>query len=84
MGFAVRWPVGSISGATTPGDGGHDVHDPRRPGESRRRCSCRRRQVFQGAYVTVAQRVEDKLQLMPGGGNGADVAASAVGDPRGR
>jgi len=54
MGFAVRWPAGSIRGATTPGDGGHDLHDPRRPGKSRKRCSCRRRQMIQGAYVAVA------------------------------
>ena len=54
--------------------------DPRRPGKSRRRCSCRRRQVFQGAHVTVAQRVEDELQLAPAGSDRADVAASAVGD----
>ena len=53
MGFAVRWPAGSIRGATTPGVGGHDLHDPRRPGKSRRRCSCHPRQMFQGAYVTV-------------------------------
>ena len=81
MGFAVHWPAGSIRGATTPGVGGHDLHDPRRPGESRRRCSCHPRQVFQGAYVAVAQRVEDKLQLAPGGSNTADVAAAMVGDP---
>jgi len=29
MGFAVRWPAGSIRNATTP-RGGHDLHDPRR------------------------------------------------------
>ena len=37
--------------------------------------------MFQGAHVTVAQRVEDELQLAPGRGHGADVAAAAVGDP---
>jgi hypothetical protein len=36
MGFAVHWPAGSITyGATTPRGGGHDLHDPRRPGKSR-------------------------------------------------
>ena len=37
--------------------------------------------MFQSAHVTVAQRVEDKLQLEPAGSHRADVAASAVGDP---
>src|SRR5664279_3469319 len=76
----VYWPAGSIRGATTPGIGGHDLHDPRRPGKSRRRCSCHPRQMFQGAYVTVTQRVEDDLQLTPSGSDRSDVAASAVGD----
>jgi hypothetical protein len=70
--------------ATTPGVGGHDKNDPRRPGESRRRCSLRRRQGFQGAYVAVAQRVEDELQLAPGCGDRSDVAAAAVGDRPGQ
>src|ERR1039458_9957709 len=81
MGFAVHWPAGSIRGATTPGVGGHDLHDPRGPGKSRRRCSCHPRQMFQGAHVTVTQRVEDKLQLQSRGSDRANVAASAVGDP---
>jgi len=34
MGFAVRWPVESIRGATTPGVGGHNLRDPRRPGRA--------------------------------------------------
>jgi hypothetical protein len=67
MGFAVHWPAGSISWGDHAKYGGHDLHDPRRPGKSRRRCSCHRRQMFQGAHVTVAQRVEDKLQLTPCG-----------------
>ena len=77
---------GQSHGATTPNVGGHDLHDPRRPGKSRRRCSCHPRQMFQGAYVTVTQRVEDILQLTPGGSDRADVAASAsrVGDARSR
>ena len=37
--------------------------------------------MFQGAYLTVAQRVEDELQLAPGSRYRADVAAAAVGDP---
>ena len=87
MGFAVHWPTGSISwGRPRQTHGGHDLHDPRRPGKSRRWCSCHRRQMFQGAYVTVTQRVEDILQLTPGGSDRADVAASAsrVGDARSR
>ena len=31
--------------------------------------------------MTVAQRVEDELQLTPCRGHGTDVAAAAVGDP---
>ena len=81
MGFAVHWPAGSIRGATTPGIGGHDLHDPRRPGKSRRRCSCHPRQMFQGAHVTVTQRVENKLQLQSRGSHRADVPTTAVGDP---
>ena len=49
-------------------------------GGSRRRCSRHPRRVFQGAHVTVAQRVEDELQLTPCRSHGADVAAAAVGD----
>jgi len=77
---------GALAGGVNQGGdhakyGGHDLHDPRRPGKSRRRCSCHPRQMFQGAYVTVTQRVEDELQLTPAGSDRADVAASAVGDP---
>ena len=36
--------------------------------------------MFQGAYVTVAQRVEDELQLTPCGSDRSEVAASTVGD----
>jgi hypothetical protein len=50
-------------------------------GESRGRCSWHPRQVSQGAHVTVAQRVEDELQLASGRGYGADVAAATVGNP---
>ena len=35
----------------------------------------------QGADVVVAQRVEDVLELAAGGGDDADVAAAAGGDP---
>ena len=35
----------------------------------------------QGADVVVAQRVEDVLDLLSGGGDGADVAPAPVGDP---
>ena len=37
--------------------------------------------MFQGAYVTVAQSVEDILQLQSRGCHRADVATAAVGDP---
>ena len=81
MGCAVQLAGGvNQSGATTP-YGGHDLHDPHRPGEAGEWCSCHPRQVFQGAHMTVAQRVENELQLAPGSGHGADVAATAVGDP---
>jgi hypothetical protein len=82
MGYAVHWTAGSISyGATTPGDGGHDLHDPRRPGISQGWRSRHPRLMFQGAHVAVAQRIEDELQLTPCRGHGADVAAAAVCDP---
>ena len=37
--------------------------------------------MFQRPDVTIAQGVEDELQLAPSGGDAADVAAAAVGDP---
>jgi len=80
MGCAVHLAGGvNQSGATTP-QRGHALHDPHRPGEGRRRCSRHPRQVFQRAHVTVAQRVEDELQLAPGSWDTADVTAAAAGD----
>jgi hypothetical protein len=35
MGFAVYWPAGSINGGDHAKFGGHDLHDPRRPGKPR-------------------------------------------------
>jgi len=79
MGFAVRWPAGSIRGATTPGVGGLGLHDPRRPGKDRWWCSRHRRQVLQGAHMAVAQGVEHELQLAPGSRDTANVPTTTLG-----
>ena len=34
MGFAVHWPAGSITWGDHAKYGGHDLHDPRRPGKA--------------------------------------------------
>jgi len=81
------WWARSINGATTPrAHGGHDLHDPRPttglPTRSRRRIhgvrGCWRAQATQPA---VTQPVEHQLGQLAGGGDHADVAAPAGGDP---
>jgi len=70
-----------MSAATSRSVTGHRSSTDRDSGGARgpKNISCA--QMFQGAHVTVTQRVEDKLQLTPGGSDRADDAASAVGDP---
>ena len=34
MGCAVHWPVGSITKGRPRHNGGHDLHDPHRPGKA--------------------------------------------------
>jgi hypothetical protein len=46
MGCAVHWPVGSITKGRPRHSGGHDLHDPRRPGKSQGWCSCHPRPML--------------------------------------
>jgi hypothetical protein len=72
------WPEWSIRTGDRAARGGHDLHD-RAPTKTFPVASCRWTLV-QGPHVPVAQGVVHVLELLAGGGDLADVAATPVGD----